>query len=251
MFLGFLSGLIACVEVKSSPADNITETPPQITLTNTPTIIWFPPTATFTPLPTATLSITPTLDTRPKFGDLIFTDDFSEPSFWSLGNMPVGNITLGVNEISLVVTEPRGYLFSLRQGPSLRDFYAEITTNPSICRSADEYGMIFLAASSQDFFRFGLSCEGKIRVDRILSSQATSPQPPEYNSAVPLGAPSISRIAVWVIGNEMKFYANGIFLFSMKDASIPAGGLGVFARSAGEDSMTINFSSLAVYEAYP
>jgi hypothetical protein len=33
------------------------------------------------------------------------------------------------------------------------------------------------------------------------------------------------------------------------DQSLPSGELGVYARAAGPDEMTVNFSDLAVYEA--
>lgn len=243
-----LAGLAACLPLLAPPPPPASATPPPATETPTPTIVWFPPTPTFTPLPTATLSITPTLDTRPRYGGLILEDDFSDPALWTLGRVPAGNMALGVNELSLVVSKERGYLFSLRQGTSLGDFYAEITASPSICRGADEYGLLLRVSPSLEFFRFGLTCDGRARVDRLLSGLASAPQPPTASGAVPPGGPSVSRLAVWAVGKEMRFYANGEYLFSVRDPSLPSGGLGVFVRAAGEDSVTVNFSDLSVYE---
>jgi len=241
-------GLVACLPLMDPPPPLPSATPLPPTETSTPTIVWFPPTATHTPLPTVTLSLTPTLDTRPAFGDLIFADDFNDPAQWSLGVIPAGSMALGVDELSLVVSRPRGYLFSLRQGTSLGDFYAELTASPSICRAADEYGLLLRVSPSLDFFRFGLTCDGQARLDRFLNGAASAPQPPTPSGAVPPGAPSQTRMAVWARGREMRFYANGQYLFSVNDPSLPSGGLGVFARAAGEDMVSVSFSRLEVYE---
>jgi len=242
-----LAGLAACSPM-FTPPPLPTNTPLPPTDTPTPTIVWFPPTATSTRLPTATLSITPTLDTRPQYSGLVFSDDFGDPNMWSLGKTPVGSIALGVNELSLAVTQARGYLFSLCQGPTLDDFYAEISVNPSICRGEDEYGLLLRVSPSLNFFRFALTCNGMARVDRFLDGVASAPQPPVLSGAVPPAAPSVSRLGVWARGKELRFYANGQYLFSIHDSSIPAGGLGVFARAGGEDMVSVNFSKLEVYD---
>jgi hypothetical protein len=165
--------------------------------------------------------------------------------------MSAGSIALGRNEISLGVSQPPGYLYSLRRDTSLDDFYLEITASPSICRGKDEYGLLLRVSPTSDFFRFGLNCAGEARLDRYLSGQASSSYPPTPNGAVPPGAPSSSRLAVWAVQRDFRFYVNGVFLFSIRDASLPAGGLGLYARAAGPDTVTVNFSDLKVYRAAP
>jgi hypothetical protein len=223
-----------------------TAPPPPPTATSTATPVWFPPTATFTPLPTVTYPVTPTLDTRPVHGALLWSDDFQKPELWSLGRTASGGAALGKSELSLA-TQARGYLYSLRQETSLSDFYLEITAAPSICRGGDEYGVLVRAASGESFFRFGLTCEGQARLDRVLNGSASSPQPPAYFGSIPPGAPSKSVLSVWASGKELRFYANDQFLFATRDASLPRGAIGVYVRAAGEGAVTVNFSSLSIY----
>ncbi|MBN2551105.1 MAG: hypothetical protein JXB15_18225 [Anaerolineales bacterium] len=225
-----------------------TGTPPPPADTATPTIVWFPPTATYTPLPIFTQSISATLDTRSQYGALILADDFSDPAGWMLGRLPAGNIALGVNELSLAVTQERSYLISLRQDTQLSDFYLEITASPNICRGADEYGLLFRYSSAQGYFRFGLTCSGQARVDRLIGDQVSSSIPPTSSGAIPRGAPSQSRLAIWALGKDMRFYANGAYLFSLRDGSLLAGGLGVYVRSSTADMVSANFSDLRLYE---
>lgn len=242
--------LVACTPLNTPLPPEPTITPTE-TLPPTATIEWFPPTATNTPLATATQALTPTLDLTPKYGALIFNDDFNEPELWTLGRGPDGTMAIGVSELTLAVSRARGQLISLRRDIELEDFYIEVTASPSICRGADEYGIVLRVTPSQEFFRFALTCDGRARVDRYFRGQASSPQPLEYFGAVPPGAPSRSRLAVWLLGREMRFYANGEYLFSVSDPSLPAGKLGLYARANGEEMVTVNFSDLSVYEALP
>ena len=106
-----------------------------------------------------------------------------------------------------------------------------------------------LVASLQDFYRFGLTCRGEARLDRLIGGEASAPYPPEFSGAVPPGAPSTSRLGVWALGKELRFYANGQLLFTTSDPVLGIGGLGVYARANGEDSVTIDFSDLDVYQA--
>jgi hypothetical protein len=239
--------LNACLAAPTPLPPLPTNTPLQPTETPTTTPVWFPPTATNTPLPS--LVVTPTQDLAPQFGDLILNDPFTDPTIWVLGKSRTGSVALGKNELTIAVSQPGGYLYSIRQKTILADFYAEITASPSLCRGNDEYGLLVHFNSPTDFFRFSLTCNGQVRVDRLLRNQASSPQPLIYSGAVPPGAPSTSRLGVSAQGKLMRFYANGQYLFSVSDPSLLTGSLGVFARSAGDNVVTVNYSDLSIYQA--
>ncbi|HEX9617035.1 MAG TPA: hypothetical protein VGA03_06430 [Anaerolineales bacterium] len=227
------------------PTDTPTSTPTG-TPTPTPTIVWFPPTATPTPFPTP--QVTPTPDYRPGLGEILLTDDFSSGEAWSLGRTSAGGAALGKNELTIALSEPGAYVASLREAPVLRDFYLEITASPSLCRSADEYGLLLRASSLRDFYRFSLSCDGQVRLDRLVNGTASSPQPWTLSGAFPPGAPSISRLAIWAKEKEMRFFVNEEYQFTVSDPMLPSGSIGVFARSAGDNAVTINFSELIIRE---
>jgi hypothetical protein len=216
------------------------------TSTGTPTVVWFPATPTNTIIPT--IVPTPTPELRPWVGTLLLSDDFRVADHWLIGNMGKGTIALGPNELSLVLTQPRGYLFSFRDEPTLDDFYAEITASPSLCTGMDEYGLLVRYNSPVDFYRFSLSCNGQTRLDKLLGGSASSPQPWLGSTSIPTAAPSSSRIGIWVVGSEMRFFVNNEFQFSVVDRSLPRGMLGVFTRSAGETAVTVSFSDLVVYQ---
>lgn len=224
-----------------------TDTPvPTATAVPTATRVWFPPTNTPTPFPTP--EIKPTEDYKTNLGEVIFRDDFSSGEDWQLGKTGAGSAALGKNELTIAIHEPHAYISSVRDQPLLSNFYAEISANPTLCRGEDEYGVLFRVASSSDFYRFSLSCDGQVRVDRVVGGTAASPQPWTFSGIVPPGAPSISKIGVWANGEEIRFFVNEVYQFSVNDPMLPSGSLGVFARSAGELAVTVNFSELMVRE---
>ncbi len=249
LVLFLLAGLVflgGCLPVPTSLPPLPTGTLPLPSHTSTPTYVWFPPPPTDTPLPGATQPISPTLTVQLPGGNILFTDDFSDPSLWSLGRSAAGNASIIQNELSLVVTLPNGYLYSVRKGPLLTDFNAQITVSPTICRGEDQYGLLLRVTSNFDFYRYAITCDGRIRLDKYYQGVASSPQPQIYGLSVPPGAPSRSQLAVEARGKELKFYANGAYQFTVRDPSLLEGSIGVFAHAATEDAVTVLFSDLTV-----
>jgi hypothetical protein len=237
--------LVSC----ASPTQIIpTETPILVaTSTPTPTVVWFPPTPTKTPVvkeePTATLEL------RPGVGDIIFEENFSNgSSAWSLGQNANGTTAIGLNELTIAIIQPRAYLSSIRSEPTFSDFYAELTASPNLCVGLDEYGLLFRVRSTGDFYRYSLSCNGQVRLDRVVGGTGGSPQPWLISASVPRGAPSTSRLGVWARGSDLRFFINDEYQFSVIDSYHSNGNIGVFARSAGENAVTASFSELKVYQ---
>ena len=214
--------------------------------TPTPTVVWFPSTATNTPIPK--VEPTATIEMRSGVGELIFEDDFSSQGAWQLSQSANGTVALGQNELSIAIVQPRAYLFSTRTEPTFGNFYAEITASPNLCAGLDEYGLLFRLRSIGDFYRYSLSCDGQVRLDRVVGATAGSPQTWLVSASVPRGAPSSSRLGVWAVDKELRFFVNDEFQFAVSDPYHGSGILGVFARSAGENAVSVSFSDLKVYQ---
>jgi hypothetical protein len=122
---------------------------------------------------------------------------------------------------------------------------------PSLCKGEDEYGLLLRVTPALDFYRYSLTCNGQVRLDKYVNGRASSPQPLTPSGDVPLGAPSVTRLGVWAKGREMRFYLNDHYQFTVSDPTLTSGGLGVFARSAGENALTVSFSNLTVHQVTP
>jgi len=229
------------------PLDSIqpTEKPfPSDTPLPTATIVWFPPSVTPTLKTFPTYTSTPQMN--PGIGSVLLNDEFSSASAWDTAISDQGTAAISRNRLTLTA-QPSVYLASMNRDVILDNFYAEITANPSLCRGDDSYGII-IRSTGDSFYRFTLTCNSMISMERIKSSVRLLMQPPIPSGDAPPGAPGIVRIGIWAMGSEMRFFLNGRFQFSIKDPSSPSGSFGVFARGAGDTPLSVIFSDLIVYD---
>ncbi len=235
-------GVSACISV-------VTPTPlptssPTVTPSPTVTVQWFPPTETLRPAPPQMKTPSPTKSKN--LGEIIFSDDFSSPGEWLRDDARGGSVSVGEGELTLVINEPGAFLYSVLEQPRLADFYVEITVRPSLCAGKDEYGLMFRASKNITYYRYSLSCDGEVRLDRLVGGGAFSPQAWMPSASVPSAAPSESRLGVWAKGSELRFFINDELQFIVNDSEIRSGAFGVFARSAGDNAVTVSFADLVV-----
>jgi len=213
-----------------------------------PTIVWFPPTATWTPFPTPI--VTPTIERRPGLGTQTFSDDFSDPSSWQ-GAKPQGDgsnsIIVNRNRLTLAVNAPPVSLFSLNNKLQLTNFAAEINVSVNRCAGADAYGMLFRAAGNQNAYRYILACNGKLRVERLQAGKIVILQDWLPSGDAPTGAPATVTLGVWTAGVELRFFLNGRFQLAVVDPVFHNGTLGLYVNSSSPAGMNISFSDLAIY----
>lgn len=241
IFVLFLTACLPETQAVSLPTPSPTET---VTPTATVTIIWFPPTATFTPAPTREQQ--PTQEMHPALGALLFSDDFSDQGLWSTGRTPAGSVAYGLQELTLAVGASKGVLQSLRSEPQLADFYLTIDILPSLCRDNDQYGLLLRASSSQDYYRLLVNCKGQLRMERVQAGRSLPLQDWLPSGQVLPGALLPVRLSVWAVGRELRIFANDVYQFSVSDTLWKSGQVGLFARAAGDTPLTVSFSNLQV-----
>ncbi len=184
---------------------------------------------------------------KPGVGGLVLTDDFSSPKGWNVASSKQASVAVEANRLTIAVQPGIAPVVSFRIGQVFGDMYAEITAQTSLCRGADDYGMVFRAPNNVAYYRFGLACNGTAEADRISLSSDRVLQAPTASGDVPPGAPGQVRLGVWAAGQEFRFFLNGRYQFSAVDKSYPAGAIGVYAHAAGTSPVTVTFSDLAVY----
>jgi hypothetical protein len=244
--LSFLLLLSAC---QPAGGETTEQTPPVVDTvlpTETATIIWFPPTDTPTAAPTQ--APTATLNELPGLTDVIFTDDFSDPSHWQISSSDQAASIIEGNRLILVVRAPGATIMTPRNEPLLHNFYAEVTARTSLCSGQDDYGILFRTASGMDYYRYGLACDGTARVDRVRTGTSSPLQPAVPSGDAPPGSPGEVRMGVWAVDNEFRFFLNGRYQFTAYDPLFGKGTLGFFARSGGEKDVSVSFSDLVVSE---
>jgi len=156
-------------------------------------------------------------------------------------------VAYGQAELTVAVAEPKVRLVSLLQEEFPDDFYLEMTINPSLCYGGDVYGLLLRAADELDCYRFAMNCNGQLRFEWVRAGRMIPLTNWALSGQVQSGAPQVLRVGVWAVGGEMHFYVNGVLQFSIEKLSEREGGLGVFAVSAGDNAVTVNFSLLVVH----
>ena len=232
----------ACLPLNPIPA---TETPfPSDTPPPTATILWFP--ASATPTSNSIPTYTGTPEMNPGIGSPIFTDKFTNGKLWDTVTSDQASAIIKNKQLTLAV-EPGVSITSLRRDLTLKDFYAELTVHIGLCRAKDVYGII-LRATGNSFYRFNLSCNGVVTMDRVKSGERLPLLEPTASGDVPLGPPGEVEIGVWAVGGEMRLFLNGRFQFSVNERTFPSGAFGVFVQSREDTPVTITFSDLTVYD---
>ncbi len=60
------------------------------------------------------------------------------------------------------------------------------------------------------------------------------------------GAPLSVRLGLWLYRDEMRFFVNGVYLFSAHDPVLDGVHIGVFAKSTGQNALSVSFSDLVI-----
>jgi len=188
----------------------------------------------------------PTPDLRQGAGEQLFTDLFEETSNWQTFNGAAGSAMIGAGEINLSAAMPYTTLLSLRGGQYPLDYYFEITSEVNLCDTGDAYGVAFRAASEQNYYRLMLSCDGGIRLEKMVNGVLGVVSDWTPSGQVPAGAPLSARIGVWVWRNEFRVFINDIYQFSARDPSNGSGGVGVVAKVGAGASLSVSFHDLSM-----
>ena len=246
LFVALILSLVSCsgstgaVTVESEAISGTS------TLTPSPTVEWFPPTETPAPQPTPGTTSTPSL--LDGVNGVVYSEIFRSLQGWMVPTTNRGEVNVDRSQINIVIREPGTYLAAVRENPEFDTYYVEITASPSLCQGKDEYGLLFQASGQNQYYRYGLSCDGELRLDRVSAGTVSAVQPWTPSSAVPRAAPSQSRLGVLVERERMSFFIDDALQFSVEERQFTSGTLGVFAHSRGETAVTVSFSGLIVRE---
>lgn len=246
LWIGSAAALLSACARASVP----TATPvPAVVIAPSATIAFptFAPTSTLTPAPT----LSPTPDVLSKLGAMVFTDDFSVNRGWPLGEAATGGTSLQNERLVVAVRQSRQFRIAARDEPHLADFYAEVQLRTELCSSGDEFGILFRMNDLGEHYRYTLSCEGTIRVRRVLLDGSRALVPPEVSPAAFPGAPALNQIAVWALADRFRLFVNGVEILQARDGSLTSGRLGFYVRAGRDGQTTVSFDDLLVREIVP
>ena len=227
----------------ASPTSLQTPIPWKPTPTPTFSFPTMAPTPSFTPEPGST--VTP--DLQSGLGVVLYQDDFDQDLGWGLDQSDLGGSSLVNGRLSLAVREPNAFYFLRSPAPATSDFFLEVSVRSELCSDSDEFGVMYRVNTSNEHYRFALTCDGAARVSRVLDAgeNALVPITPTY--AIFPGILVDNHISIWASGNIFRFYINDMEVFSVRDSALQTGDLALFVRSRRGGQTTVSFDNLILH----
>jgi hypothetical protein len=214
---------------------------------STPTIVWFPTTAT--PELVAVNTTTPKNASAPVFGSLVYDDAGVMTDHWPAIQENVNLVTVSKDTLVLSVNNPRGTLLSLRQDTTLSDFYFESVMTMGLCRSEDAAGIVFRTVDAQSYYAFLVNCQGRIALERVLKGSPAMLLDWSLTNQVQPGLTTPLKIGVWAQGSTIRIYINDQLQYEVINSAYYRGGIGFIAQASGDTAVSVNFSEIKIYLA--
>lgn len=223
--------------------------PPQTVPTNT-----LPTTSLPTISPTETSTITPTAtpppaDPKTTFGSPAYSNSFSSGSDFDLPyiddavtisafNGSAEFLSLGINY---------GLRYQLTY-PKPKDFYLEGIFETVNCSGYDHYGLVTRAPNYTDGHGYyvGFSCNGQFIVDKWDSGGLSTLVNWTPDTHILTGSGQTNRLGIWMKGNEIKLYANGVLIKEFTDSSFAsAGHFGIYGGAVDTATFAFKVTEIA------
>jgi len=240
-----VSMIVGCIPQEQQSLNQLFSPTPS--LTTTPTIQWFP--ATATPMAVAQSTATPDPANQLVFGQPLFADTFTGGSNWQDSQTQSGIVTAKDGAITLAVKTAQGSLVTLRENTLLNNFYLETTVKRvAFCNENDQIGVLFRAQDAQNFYRVMINCQGTVALQQMVGGTPTMLVDWKPSSQVPSGLWMPFKIGIWTYGRSIRVYINDqLFLDDTRD-TFASGGIGFSAKAVGDTPLTVSFSELNVYQ---
>lgn len=183
-------------------------------------------------------------------GDVIYQDDFSDPtSGWlnntsesgSLGYTPTGFYELTVNTPQYDIWAVSGHTY--------RDVRVEAVASRLAGPDINRYGLICRYASPQDFYFFVVTSDGYEGIGKVSQGKRIMLDTPqmEYNPAVVVGD-GPNNLQLDCIGSQLTGYVNHQLVAEAADPDYSKGDAGLITGSFDQSGVKISFDNFIVYK---
>ncbi len=245
LYLLAILGFTLCACAPSTPPATPTATEPPAT----PTATFEFPTLAPTPTEGRTLPTPEVASPLAGAGEIIYQTEFEEAGQWPIGQDSLGTVSLGDGTLAAVVPRPGLGRLIRSPAPVQDDFILDVVLRTEVCQATDEFGVAFWLTPDGDHMRFTLTCQGGVRLRRVLGDERRAWVPfSEREPAVLAGAPAENRLTVRAEGDDFRLYVNGFQVIAGTEPTLPAGGSGLVISSSAESSQTtVLFESFTLY----
>jgi hypothetical protein len=179
--------------------------------------------------------------------DILFTDDFSDPSTgWSQRDEPGGWTRYEDGALHITVRMPNLFVWSAA-GRHFEDFTVEVDGRLVEGPADGTYGIIFRQQDNYNFYEFDISADGYYALIRFADGQWQPIVDWTPTNVIQQGR-SLNRLRVDAVGNTIRVYVNGQLLASVNDPSFRSGDIALVAGTDDVAGTHVAFDNLKVTE---
>jgi hypothetical protein len=179
---------------------------------------------------------------------VLFNETFDpKVYYWGVGvtGFSRSRITDGALEMSLKNRNAVVWLFA--GVPDIQDFFAMITVTSPNCDGGDHFGLNFRAVNDGTQLLFGITCDGRYRLQERQNGAARLLVLPTPSDAVKTGPGAVNELGVRGEGKQISLYVNRQFLTRVEVTALTKGRFGAYANSAATADLTARFDNFIAW----
>lgn len=217
------------------------------------------PAATTQPVQAASPTVQPAVtatalagDPRNSLGSPTYRDTFAKAELWGLSDpYDDGHTRVEIKENHLILTslKAEGWMGWRTTFPKPGNAYIEAAFSTGACSGGDQYGLVFRSTEESRAAFLGITCDGRYGLVYYDGSQFARVLNWQESSAIVSGGNQTNRLGVWLEGNGIRLYANGILLTQTTlDQLAQQGNFGVFISGINTADFSVSLSEIAYWE---
>ncbi|MBU0491137.1 MAG: DUF1080 domain-containing protein [Chloroflexi bacterium] len=192
---------------------------------------------TTTPVPEATA--------RPSTGSAAFADDFStDRGDWNVADSTNGKRWIADGEFYIQITQANYVVWSLLRDREYQDVEVKVDAH-AVSGTGGNYGLVFRAEDTSNFYRFEVSDAGKYKLAKLVSRSWKTVKDWTSASAISKGT-ATNTLKVEVRGSSITLYANDTKLVTITDSDFGKGSVGLVVGAGSTGDFTAAFDNLEV-----
>ncbi|MBL8056920.1 MAG: hypothetical protein JNK29_09495 [Anaerolineales bacterium] len=207
-----------------------------------------PAPATPTPVLTASPTAPPTATGPAPAGTPTLSDDFSQPTGWTLAEDGMQKTALAAGQLEFTVKEPDQFRFIYDLRRRGGDFFASVAASAGACQPRDRLGLLFRVQDGSNYYQFEVDCTGHFRLAKVVADALTPlrdwavlPAAPETSAAGP------RTVAVRAQGPALEAFVDGVSVAQVTDSAFAEGAFGLIVGSSPAAGFTAHFDDFQVW----
>jgi hypothetical protein len=178
-----------------------------------------------------------------------FAEYFAPPDYWGTGDDADSTVSIANGQMTIVNKKLQSFVWTFN-GIKGKDFYSQVFLTTKLCGFGDNYGLVFRAKDDANLDLFGISCEGRYRLQEI-SQGKTNTVVDWTDSKYIRKFETTNVIGVRAVGDQISLYVNNYYLATVTASANTEGRFGLYVGNIKTPDLTVYFKALTASRINP